>query len=251
MSQIGKADLHIHSAAGDALASVADILNYVEEETDLHLIAITDHDLLEGSLEARELAAKGGYRFQVLVGMEVTTLEGHLLAYDIEEPIRMLLPLAQALEAVQEQGGFCVVPHPMSWLTISIGQRGIARTLRGERGSCLVGLEALNPSFAGRVSYQRALEWNRKAFHLAELGGSDAHFLPQIGKAHTLFPGHTADHFRQALREHTTQASGQFFSWEEHLDLVPLAGQQMLRSLVILPSRHIRRAFDSLLERHR
>jgi len=249
---VGKADLHIHSSAGDGLPTVREILDHVEKETDLDLVAITDHDLIDGSLEARELVAKGGYRFQVLVGMEITTLEGHLLAYGLEEPVRMLQPLTRTIELVHEQGGFCIVPHPMSWLTLSLQRWSIERILRDPREEIrLEGLEILNPNLAGRVSYERVMALNEERFHLSELGGSDAHLLSMIGQAHTFFPGRTADDFRQALESRTTRAEGQFLSWEEHRQLAAVAGQQMMRSLVILPSKHIRRALDSLLERRK
>ena len=151
--KLGKADLHIHSGAGDGIVSVAEILEYVEHETDLDLISITDHDLIHGSLEAKELLAKGDYRFECIVGMEITTLEGHLLAYDLEKPIRMLLPLARTVQLVHEQGGFCVVPHPMSWLTRSVGYHGLLRIMEDEREDvALEGLELLNPTLAGEFS---------------------------------------------------------------------------------------------------
>jgi predicted metal-dependent phosphoesterase TrpH len=246
---MGKADLHIHSSAGDGLPAVHEILDHVEKETDLDLIAITDHDLIEGSLEARDLVAKGGYRLQVLVGMEITTLEGHLLAYDLEEPVRMLQPLARTIELVHEQGGFCIVPHPMSWLTLSLQRWSIERILKDPREEIrLEGLEILNPNLAGRVSYERVMALNEQRFHLPELGGSDAHFLSLIGQARTFFPGRTAEDFSQALESRTTRAEGEFLSWEEHRQLVAVAGQQMVKSLVILPSKHIRRALDSFLE---
>ncbi|MGB5933795.1 MAG: PHP-associated domain-containing protein [Anaerolineae bacterium] len=246
---MGKADLHIHSGAGDGLPATHEILDYVENETDLDLIAITDHDLIDGSLEARELVAKGGYRFQVLVGMEITTLEGHLLAYDLEEPVRMLQPLTRTIDLVHEQGGFCIVPHPMSWLTLSLQRWSIERILRDPReGIRLEGLEILNPNLAGRVSYERVMALNEQRFHLPELGGSDAHFLSLIGQARTFFPGRTAEDFSQALESRTTRAEGEFLSWEEHRQLAAVAGQQMVKSLVILPSKHIRRALDSFLE---
>lgn len=247
---MGKADLHIHSGAGDGLPAVQEILDYVENETDLDLIAITDHDLIEGSIEARDLVAKGGYRFQVLVGMEITTLEGHLLAYDLEESVRMLQPLTRTTQLVHEQGGFCIVPHPMSWLTLSLGRWSIERILTAPREKIrLDGLEILNPNLVGRVSYERVMALNEQRFHLPELGGSDAHFLSMIGQARTFFPGRTAEDFRQALESRTTRAEGEFLSWEEHRQLAAVAGQQIVKSLVILPSKHIRRALDSFLER--
>jgi predicted metal-dependent phosphoesterase TrpH len=245
-TSLGKADLHIHSAAGDGVASVADILEYVEHKTDLDLIAITDHDLLDGALEARELAASKEYRFQVLAGMEITTLEGHLLAYDLERPVRMLLPLRRTTQLVQEQGGFCVVPHPMSWLTRSIGYRGLRRILEDQpECSTVVGLEILNPTLAGRVIRDRVQTLNRERWHLAELGGSDAHSLEFIGSGYTLFPGRSADDFRLALEQRTTQGEGRFLDLNDHRRLMSIAGEQMLKSLVIMPSQHVRRAIES------
>ncbi|MCJ7668539.1 MAG: hypothetical protein MUP04_09745, partial [Anaerolineae bacterium] len=128
----------------------------------------------------------------------------------------------------------------------------IERILRDPREKIrLEGLEILNPNLVGRVSYERVIALNEERFHLAELGGSDAHFLSMIDQAHTFFPGRTAEDFRQALESRTTRAEGKFLSWEEHRQLAAVAGQQMVKSLVILPSRHIRRALDSFLERRK
>lgn len=246
-AKLGKADLHIHSAAGDGIAGVAEILEYVEHETDLDLISITDHDLIEGSLQARELVAKGNFRFQFIVGMEITTLEGHLLAYDLERPISMLLPLARTIQLIHEQGGFCVVPHPTSWLTRSIGYHGLLRIMEHTRPDVTFeGLEILNPTLAGRVVYKRMLAINREQWRLPELGGSDAHSLEFIGSGHTLFPGTSAADFHLALKENTTQPEGRFLDLQDHLDLMAIAGEQMLKSLVIMPSQHIKRAIESL-----
>lgn len=246
-SQLGKGDLHIHSGAGDGVATVSQILEYVEHETDLDLIAITDHDLIHGALEARELAAKKRFRCETIVGMEITTLEGHLLAYGLEKPIRMLLPLASTIELVHEQGGFCVAPHPMSWLTRSIGYHGLCRIMEDLSDQVsLEGLEVLNPTLAGRVIYDKVLALNRERWHLPELGGSDAHSLEFIGSGHTLFPGKSADDFRRALTEGTTTAGGRFLDLDDHRQLLDIAGEQMLKSLVIMPSQHVKRAIDSL-----
>ncbi|MBI3287383.1 MAG: phosphotransferase [Chloroflexi bacterium] len=247
---MGKADLHIHSTASDGLASVPEILEHVEAHTDLDLIAIADHDMLEGSLEARELAAHKTYRFQVMVGVEITTLEGHLLAYDIEKPIRMLQPLARTIERVAAQGGFCVIPHPMSWLTRSLGQRGIRRLLSDPHLRAVVwGIEVFNPSLAGRVTYRKAMALNRREFGLGEFAGSDAHLWEHIGRSYTVFPGRNADDFRRALREGTTEAQGELLGWAEHRQMLSSAGEQLWRSLVLLPRKHIRRALRGLTSR--
>src|SRR3990172_5303643 len=127
----GTADLHIHTSIGDGLADIRDLLDFVEHKTDLDVIAITDHDDIEGSYQARDMAAKGGYSFEVVVGIEVTTLDGHLVALFLEEPVTSLQSLPRTIEAVHAQGGLCIVPHPMSWLTRSVGQGTLDRIAAG------------------------------------------------------------------------------------------------------------------------
>ncbi len=201
----GKADLHVHTALGDGMAEAPQLLDYVEGSSELDVIAVTDHDDIRGAWEVREAWARGSYRFQVVTGIEVTTIEGHLLALFVEEPVPGLRPLAETLEAVHRQGGLCVIPHPMSWLTRSLGQRLIQRIVDAPHdGVYFDGIEAANQSPGGRLAVRKAVELNRRQFHLAEVGGSDAHFLKAIGSAYTEFPGHTAEELRGAILARTT-----------------------------------------------
>lgn len=243
---MGKADLHIHSTCSDGMASVKEILEYVEHETDLDLIAITDHDMFDGSCRALELAAQRRYRFQVIPGMEVTTLEGHLLALGIARPIRSLQPLARTLEQIHAQGGVAVIPHPMSWLIRSIGERGIQRIVNDPSPAIYFdGIETLNPTFAGRVTAEKTRRLNRQLWNLPETGGSDAHTLRMIGTGTTRFPGHTVEDFLAALRAHTTRAEGHFWTRRELCELVRIGPRQAFRALVVLPGRHLWRAIQS------
>jgi predicted metal-dependent phosphoesterase TrpH len=197
---MGKADLHIHTSYSDGMADVPELLDYVESEADLDVIGIVDHDDVRGALAAREAWAKGNYRFELVTGIEVTAIEGHLLALYVDEPVASLRPLAQIMEDVHRQGGLCVVPHPMSWLTRSLG----AQTIERFAGS-LDGIEVASCSPAARVGNGRASALNRKLC-LAELGGSDAHFLEAIGSAHTEFEGRATADLRHAITAKTTRA---------------------------------------------
>jgi predicted metal-dependent phosphoesterase TrpH len=209
---VAKADLHIHTARGDGMADLPEILAYVEGETDLAAIAITEHDDLSAAHEARDLWAKGSYRFALVVGMEVTTLEGHLLALFLEEPAPSLKPLLPTLEEVHRLGGLCIIPHPMSWLTRSIGQRTIERVLReGSGGAYFDGIETANMSPGARRTIKKARRLNGERYHLAEVGGSDAHFLTVIGSSYTLYEGSSAEDLREAiLQKRTTAANGRY-----------------------------------------
>ena len=233
----GKADIHLHSSYSDGVMTIPELLDWVEEKTDLDVIAITDHDELAGALEARERVARGHYRFDVIVGMEVSTREGHLLALFLERPVRTARPLVETIAEVQAQGGICVVPHPLSWLTTSVGARALERAL-AQRLSGLVGIEVANPTLAGQVTRRKVARLNRLQYGLAETGGSDAHFLQSVGTAFTRFPGRTAADLRQALLERATvgvQQEGK----RAPVTVRDLLHQQS-RSLIWLPAKRMR-----------
>jgi predicted metal-dependent phosphoesterase TrpH len=244
---MGKADLHIHSDYSDGMATVEEILEHVEYKTDLDLIAITDHDMFDGSEVARELAARRHYRFGLVTGMEVTTLEGHLLALGMERPVPSLQPLAKTIAQVHEQGGICIVPHPMSWMIRSIGRRGILRIYNDPSSEVYFdGFEVMNPSLAGRVSSSQAKQLNDSAMHLAETGGSDSHTLGMIGTGLTHFEGTTEEAFRRAISARATRPDGHYWTRDELEELARIGPRQMVRSLVILPGRHLRRAVRAI-----
>lgn len=203
---MGKADLHIHTSHSDGMCDVPELLDYVESRTELDLIAVTDHDDLRGAERARERWAQGRYRFQVIAGMEVTTIEGHILALFIEEPVACLRPVEETLAEIHRLGGVAIVPHPFTWLTRGMGLRHLRRVLaNGNDGVHLDAIEVTNQTPAGRLGARKARRLNAAEFGLAEAGGSDAHFLPVIGTAHTDFPGRTAEELRTAIATRTTR----------------------------------------------
>ena len=247
---MGKGDLHIPTARGDGMADLPELLDYVQEKTDLTVIAVTEHDDARPGLEAREMCARGSYRFDVVAGAEVTTLQGHLLALYLEEPVESLRPLAETLEAVHRQGGLCVIPHPMSWLTRSIGQRTVERVLREERdGLYFDGIEVANLSPGARVGIGKARRLNEQRYHLAAVGGSDAHFLAVVGSAYTLFEGRGADDLKRAILARTTQGvDGRHPSLME-IGLGQVARQQVRGFLVTPRKMGWRRTVASFVRR--
>lgn len=203
---MGKADLHLHTSVSDGMYSVARLLEHVEHTLDLDVIAVTDHEDATGGQRARELAAQRGYRVEVIVGAEVTTRHGHLLALNIETAPKSFRSVEATLEAIHEQGGIAVIPHPFSWLTRSLSERTVARILhRDEPGITFDAIELANPSPAGRATAARAARHNR-AWQLPVTGSSDAHHLPHVGTGWTEFDGTTASALLAALSSGATVA---------------------------------------------
>ncbi len=236
----GRADLHIHSDVGDGLSSVEEILAFATEFARLDVIAITDHDEIRGALAARDLAASGRYPCEVIVGTEISTRGGHLLAYDIDRVFRPYRPLDETIAAVHDAGGFVVVPHPLSWLTHSVGSRSLRRLARAGSGHTKPdAVEGFNPSISGRVRHRAARELNRASLGLVEIGGSDAHHVALVGSGYTTFEGTSAADLRAGIRFGTVAWEGTWWTARDHTrDL----WRQQWRSMVRLPAQRVERA---------
>ena len=203
----GRADLQIHSAEGDGMASAEEIFDLIELRAKLDVVAITDHDDIGGALLARDVHARGGYHFEFVPGIEVTTRGGHLLALWVDQPVPSFRSLGDTVEEIHRLGGLAVIPHPFSLLTRSVGRRGLDRLVdAGDVERVPDGIEVENPTSAGWDTGDRARRLNAQLWQLATLGGSDAHFLASIGAAFTLFPGRSAEDLRTAILERRTIA---------------------------------------------
>ena len=208
--RLGRADLHMHTLASDGTSTLEEILGRVEMETDLDVIAITDHERIDAALAGRTLARSRRLRFEVVVGEEVTTTGGHLVALFIEEPVRSLRSLGWTISAIHEQGGLAVPAHPLVPYPLCAQGRTLRRLLANpDRRMHPDGLETFNPTALGRASHGAAVRF--AAEHgLAALGSSDAHVSGVIGTCWTTFPGRTAEDLRAAILERRTHAHGEF-----------------------------------------
>ena len=235
---MGRADLQLHSDVGDGLAPPEAILDQAER-MGLDVIALTDHDDIRGSYQLRDIAARRSSPVEIVTGIEVTTRSGHLLALWVEDEIPMFRPLAETVIRIHELGGLAVVPHPLSYLTFSVGERALRGLAVALDSRCKVdGIEVLNPSWAGRVRVARAIQLNETYLHVAATGSSDAHHLNLVGTAWTAFPGDDAAALRRAIVDRTTRPEGRHWTIREHLDGV---ARQQWRSMVRDPAKRVGR----------
>jgi predicted metal-dependent phosphoesterase TrpH len=217
---LGKADMHLHTLYSDGTASVQAVLDHVERATDLDLVAITDHERIDGALRARALHASGEYSFEVAVGEEITTRRGHVLALFITERIPALRPLPETLARIHDQGGIAVAPHSMAPLTPSLGRRSLLWSLRQpDERHRFDAIELMNPSTAGRARRVARDRLNAEVLHLPAVGNSDAHVLEGIGTAWTWFAGSTAADYRAAIEAGTTRPDGAYWSHLHNVDV--------------------------------
>ena len=186
-----KVELHCHSEySKDSLNKLEDLIR-VARKRGIQKLAITDHNNIEGALKARELDPE-----LIIVGEEILTTKGELLVFFLSESIpRGLEPMA-AIDRLKDQGAFISVSHPYDRL---------------RHGWELKDLEMITPYidavevFNSRC-FSKNLNENAQIYanqhHLLGTVGSDAHTLPEVGRATLSLPFFDdADSFRISLTQ--------------------------------------------------
>lgn len=209
-----KADIHIHSDHSDGTASIPRIMEYVQNETDLSVIAITDHNTIEGALFAQSLAEL--YDFDVIVGEEVTSREGHIIGLYLTEHVPAGMSARDTVSAIEAQGGLAIVAHPFSNQGV-FGPLGRNLFADAVNDWAFHALEIYNSLPFLRWANSVAAKVFAGGHGIAATGGSDAHYLEAIGKGFTVFRGSTAEDLKASILACETRADstpeGLSFYW--------------------------------------
>lgn len=217
MRRLGKADVHIHSIYSDGDEKIEDILEYAQTRTDLDVIAISDHDTIEGALKAQELMKNKSYRFQLIIGEEITTQEGHIVGLFLKEVIPANLSVQETLARIRVQKGLAIASHPFYHSKMKHARYatmdGIGATTLLRNNAFIDAIEIVNATPTLSDENLAASILNKTLLFNAEVGNSDAHILAAIGMGYTLFEGKTAQDFRRAVLQHQTRAMYEKWSY--------------------------------------
>jgi len=197
-----KADIHIHSDHSDGSASIPQIMEYVQNRTDLKVIAITDHNTIEGALFAQSLAEL--YDFEVVVGEEVSSKEGHVIGLFLTEEVPAGMSARETIAAIEAQGGIAVIAHPFSNQGV-FGPFGRNLFADAVNDWAFHALEVCNSLPFLVWANSVAAKMFAGGHGVAATGGSDAHFLEQVGKGYTVFRGATAQDLSDSIRNLETR----------------------------------------------
>jgi hypothetical protein len=165
------ADLHLHTSwSSDCSVEVEDVLDQAQA-VGLGAIAVTDHNVFGGALEAVELARDRD--LTVIPGEEVKTDgEGEVIGLFLKEEIPRGMSFSETVAAIKAQGGLVYVPHPFDRMH-SIPKPS---TLHRHLADIDV-FEVYNARLLFDAYNDEALRFARK-YNLTMGAGSDAH-VPQ------------------------------------------------------------------------
>jgi predicted metal-dependent phosphoesterase TrpH len=205
MPSWGRADLHMHTNASDGWPTPLELVEHAARRAGLDVIAVTDHDTIEGALRAAEYAARRS-KLHVIIGEEVSSRDGHIIGLFLEQVVKPGLSAAATVHAIHEQGGIAIAPHPF-WRTSRVVRAGNpvhgVGWLAAELAFDAIEVENATPGFYVFNRLARRLNMGLGA---AELGCSDAHIVDAVGRAFTHFPGKTPAVLRKAIETGQTRA---------------------------------------------
>lgn len=211
----GKADIHIHTLFSDGLMSPEALIEHVLANTTLDVIAVTDHDTTAGAKVAQAYAKYFQDRtrpLDVIVGTEVTSADGDILALFVHEDLPTKLSAAKTVDLIHQQGGLAIAAHPFSHAPILLRMDGMKGVQHLIETVPFDGVEVRNATPTEFFSNRLTQLNNRFGPRRAETGGSDGHYLPTVGRAYTCFPGTTAEELRLAIVGGQTRAGGRIYS---------------------------------------
>jgi predicted metal-dependent phosphoesterase TrpH/glycosyltransferase involved in cell wall biosynthesis len=168
------ADLHMHTNwSHDCAVDPADLVMYADSNG-LGAIAVTDHNVFGGALEAAESAR--AHDLTVIPGEEIKTEgQGEVIGLFLREEIPRGMSFADTIAAIKAQGGLVYLPHPFDRMH-SIPEPA---TLQRHLADIDV-FEVYNARLLFEAYNEEALRFARK-YNLTPGAGSDAHVLQGVG----------------------------------------------------------------------
>jgi predicted metal-dependent phosphoesterase TrpH len=171
-------DLHTHTLySRDSLSRLESFLD-VSRRRGLDRVAVTDHNTIAGALRLKQMDPE-----RIIVGQEIGTTRGEVIAYFLSEQVPAGLSPEAAIDSVHAQGGVVGVSHPLDRIR--------REAMRSAALAPLLGRLDFLEGFNARCTFpadNRAARQLALGHGLPVTAGSDAHCLWELGRAVTLLP---------------------------------------------------------------
>lgn len=175
-----KCEFHCHTKySKDSLTSPKRIIETCIKKG-IDRIAITDHDTIQGALATYQIDP-----YRVIIGEEITTNKGELLAFFVKDQIPAGLSPFQTIKRLQAQDAFISVAHPFDKM-----RKHWEENVLHDMVNDIDAIEVFNARCMTPNANQLAYEFAKK-HDLPGTVGSDAHIPFEIGRAYMNLPQFT------------------------------------------------------------
>jgi predicted metal-dependent phosphoesterase TrpH len=173
-----KVDFHTHTSVSKDSLTKPERLILTARRKGLDRVVITDHNSIAGAMAAYRLDPEF-----IIVGEEIMTTNGELLAAYVTEEIPRGLSPRETIQRLRDQGAFISVSHPFdSWRNGAWKMEDLK-----EIAKLVDAIEIFNARCSSASENQRAADFANE-HHLAGTAGSDAHAAFELGAAHMILP---------------------------------------------------------------
>ena len=171
-------DSHIHCQySPDSSTKIDDIIKKsIEDKIDI--IAISDHNTVEGSKVAVE-KTKDTENLLVIPSIEISSSKGHILGFGCEEVVPRDLEPEETIDMIHDQGGLAIIPHPFCFYRHGLLCKSNPDELNFDA------IETRNARFiVGWCNFKAKKLADKK--NIPPLGASDSHYIDFLGDCYSL-----------------------------------------------------------------
>jgi len=200
-----KVDFHSHTIFSNDSLTRPESLIAISRRRGLDRVVVTDHNTIAGALAAHALDPD-----LIIIGEEIMTTCGEILAAFVTEEIPPGLSPQETIKRLRDQGAFIIVSHPFD------RARSGAWKMEGllEIASLVDAIEIFNARSIIPGGNQQASDFAHQS-HLPGTAGSDAHAAFELGAAMLVLPQFASpDALRKVIRE--GKVMGRLSPWWVH-----------------------------------
>ncbi len=190
-----RVELHCHTdASSDSLLSLPNLLKTCQRKK-IDKVAITDHNTIQNALLAQKIAPE-----KIIVGEEILTCQGELLAFFVKEEIPAGMDALETIKELRQQGAFISISHPYDHFRKGHWQE----TDLMQIADLVDGIEVFNARCIMNHHNFQAQTFASK-HTLIPTVGSDAHSALEVGQAyHIMEEFQDVQGFHNAIRQSKT-----------------------------------------------
>jgi predicted metal-dependent phosphoesterase TrpH len=236
---LNTADLHIHThvSDGDQLRRVLAAATYQK----LDAIAITDHNNIEGSIEARREVHRRRLKVAVVPGTEISSKDGHIGGLFLTKNIPKKLSAKETVDLIHDAGGIAVAHHPYTppiidkIFKIKLGCGDLIKEVPFDAIECTNAV----PGYGSHYNMAAHEAMKKNHIHVAITGSSDAHTAAFVGKGKTYYSGnYGVDSLYAMLKLGLTEGCEGYWTFSEKM----LYRMRFIKSLI----RNVLKKFPSI-----
>lgn len=167
--------VHCHTEySPDSSWKIADVITHCQKNR-IDVIAITDHDTIDGALAVQASAPKN---LQVIVGQEISTTEGDLVGLFLQTKIEAQRSIKDTIFEIRRQNGVVILPHPFDRLRHHAVGAAVSEAIKNDIDL----IETFNARCVFSADNIRAEKFAQDN-SLTGIAAADAHFASELTNA--------------------------------------------------------------------